>query len=104
MACVLLFQFVKQRSWIYTFFAVFLMVGVSISRMYLGGHSLNQVIQGLFLGISLSCLYCFGGLKSFIAKLIIKQRYSYYKKLLFTILLCMHLMYFYAYWNNTQKS
>lgn len=80
------------------------MVGVSISRMYLGGHSLNQVTQGLYLGISLSSLYCYGGLQSFIANLIVKQRSPRYKKLLIAIIVCMHSMYIYAYWNNTQKS
>ena len=50
------------------------MLGVSESRMYLGGHSLDQVIQGLFLGISLSLLFVHGGLKEIIADLLVKQK------------------------------
>jgi membrane-associated phospholipid phosphatase len=74
MACVLLFELIKKRSGFYTFLGIFLMVAVSVSRMYLGGHSLNQVIQGLYLGIALSSLYCYGGLKSFITNLLLKQK------------------------------
>lgn len=104
MACVLLFQFIKERSAIYTCLGVFLMVSVSLSRMYLGGHSLNQVIQGLYLGISLSSLYCYGGLQNFITNLIVKQRSTYYKRILIAIIAAMHLMYVYAFWKNRQLS
>ena len=58
----------------YLFLGLFLILGVSISRMYLGGHSLDQVIQGLFLGISLSLLFVHGGLKETIADLLVKQK------------------------------
>jgi hypothetical protein len=61
---VFLFEFVDVKKQVrYAFIGAFLMIGVSISRMYLGGHSLDQVAQGLFLGISMSILYAHGGLK-----------------------------------------
>jgi membrane-associated phospholipid phosphatase len=34
-----------------------------MSRMYLGAHSLNQVIQGVFFGFAMVILYQFCGLK-----------------------------------------
>lgn len=75
MVCVILFELVDRKKQIaYAFLGVFLMLGVSISRMYLGGHSLDQVIQGLLLGISISLLFVHGGLKEAIADLLLKQR------------------------------
>ena len=70
-----MFELVDKKKQIkYGFLGVFLMLGVSVSRMYLGGHSLDQVIQGLFLGISLSLLFVHGGLKEIIADLLVKQK------------------------------
>ena len=70
-----MFELVDKKKQIkYGFLGVFLMLGVSVSRMYLGRHSLDQVIQGLFLGISLSLLFVHGGLKEIIADLLVKQK------------------------------
>jgi len=46
---------------IYISFALIILV--SMSRMYLGAHSLNQVIQGVFFGFAMVILYQFCGLK-----------------------------------------
>lgn len=35
---------------------------VATSRMYLGAHSLNQVVLGVVLGLIMSCLYFICGL------------------------------------------
>lgn len=45
-----------KQGWI---FLIFLSVAVPLSRVYLGAHSVNQVIFGLFLGISSMVLYKF---------------------------------------------
>jgi membrane-associated phospholipid phosphatase len=55
-----------KRQKKYGLLAAFLMIAVSMSRLYLGAHSLDQVVQGLFMGTSLSILYTQGGLKEFI--------------------------------------
>ena len=74
LACVFLFEFVDtKKQKIYALVAVFFMLAVCTSRMYLGGHSLDQVMQGTFLGISLSILYVHGGIKEFIKDLLVKQ-------------------------------
>jgi len=80
------------------------MVVVSISRMYLGAHSLDQVVQGLFLGLSLSILYVHGGLKEFIRDLLIKQRRKENKIILAVIIVSMHILYIWAYWANNQNT
>jgi hypothetical protein len=80
------------------------MGAVCASRMYLGGHSLDQVAQGLFLGLCLSVLYVYGGIKEFIRDLLIKQRRSTYKYLLTAIIVGMHLLYIWAYWANHRKA
>jgi membrane-associated phospholipid phosphatase len=49
------------------------MIAVSVSRLYLGAHSLDQVMQGLFMGTSLSILYTQAGLKQFIIKLLLSK-------------------------------
>jgi len=43
---------------------VALMIFVPISRMYLGAHSLNQVMQGLSLGLAMVVFFKFCGLKN----------------------------------------
>lgn len=40
-----------------------LMIFVPMSRMYLGAHSFNQVLQGVFLGLVMVLLYRFCSLK-----------------------------------------
>jgi hypothetical protein len=72
--------------------------------MYLGGHSLDQVIQGLYLGISLSIIYSHGGLKELIRDLLIKQRRINYKIRLIAIIVSMHLLYIWAFWANNIKT
>lgn len=67
MVCVLMLEFIDtKKQKIFAFVGAFLMIAVSLSRMYLGGHSLDQVTQGLFLGVSMSILYVYGGIKEFI--------------------------------------
>jgi membrane-associated phospholipid phosphatase len=63
----------KKRQKRYGFLAAFLMLAVSVSRLYLGAHSLDQVMQGLFMGTSISILYTQGGLKQFITKLLLSK-------------------------------
>lgn len=100
-----IFEFLDKKKQIgYAFLAVFLMTAVSFSRMYLGGHSLDQVIQGLFLGLSLSILYVHGGLKEFIRDLLIKQGRKTYRTMLYVIIGSMHVLYIWAYWANNQHA
>lgn len=80
------------------------MVVVSVSRMYLGAHSLDQVVQGLFLGISLSILYVYGGLKESIRDLLIKQGRKGHRMMLFGLIAGMHVLYICAYWANNQAA
>ncbi len=72
--------------------------------MYLGGHSLDQVIQGLFLGISLSLLFVHGGLKEIIADLLVRQKQKKYKDLFVAIITFMHILYIWAYMENIKKT
>ncbi len=72
--------------------------------MYLGAHSLDQVVQGLFLGVSLSILYAYGGLKESIRDLLIKQRRRNYRLILFGLIAAMHALYIWAYWANNQAA
>ncbi len=51
----------KKYEYLYT--AIALMVFVPMSRMYLGAHSLNQVMQGLSLGFTMIFFFKFCGLK-----------------------------------------
>jgi membrane-associated phospholipid phosphatase len=44
--------------------SMFILFFVPLSRMYLGAHSLNQILQGLCLGLSFVYLYKFSSLKS----------------------------------------
>ena len=46
---------------------------VCLSRLYLGHHSLDQVIYGLCLGLSMSCLY-FHGLQKTFRRLLLEQK------------------------------
>lgn len=39
-----------------------------ISRMYLGGHSLDQVVFGFLVAIALGVMYEFGGLRQVISR------------------------------------
>lgn len=80
------------------------MLAVCVSRMYLGGHSLDQVVQGTFLGISLSVLYVHGGLKKFIGELLIRQSRRSYQYWLGGILVIMHGLYAWAYMANNRKA
>ena len=80
------------------------MVTVSVSRMYLGAHSLDQVVQGLFLGISLSILYVYGGIKESIRDMMIKQGRKGYRVALFGLIIGMHVLYIWAYWANNQAA
>lgn len=42
--------------------AIIIIILVGISRLYLGAHSLNQIILGIFLGLFMNCLYYICGL------------------------------------------
>jgi len=75
MFCTFLFEFFETKKNIrYPIFAAIMMIMVSVSRMYLGAHSLDQVVHGLFIGIALSLVYVQGGLREQIKKLIIFQK------------------------------
>lgn len=41
---------------------------VPSSRMYLGAHSLNQVVFGVSMGLAMNCLYFLCGLKELIGR------------------------------------
>lgn len=98
---VFIFEFLDRKKQLrYALLAAFLMVAVSISRMYLGAHSLDQVVQGLFLGLSLSILYVHGGLKECIRDLLIKQGRKGHRIMLFGLIGAMHVLYIWAYWAN----
>lgn len=45
------------------YISLLLIIFVPMSRMYLGAHSLNQVIQGVSLGLIMVCLFAFCGLR-----------------------------------------
>lgn len=63
-----------------------------MSRMYLGAHSLNQVIQGVFFGFLMVILYEFCGLKQTIESFLKKFNSTpghKWKKLI----ILLHLMY-----------
>lgn len=78
------------------------MITVPISRLYLGAHSLDQVMQGLFIGTSVSVLYTQGGLKQFIIKLLLSKQ-TKYKILFIAIIISMHILYIFGYYINHEK-
>lgn len=45
------------------YIGIVVIIMVPLSRMYLGAHSLNQVLQGLFMGLTMVYLYKFSTLK-----------------------------------------
>ena len=55
----------------YGFLVAFLPCVVSLSRMYLGHHSLDQVAYGLFIGLAMSMLYAHGGARELVKRLLV---------------------------------
>ena len=39
---------------------------VMLSRLYLGGHSIDQLVLGFLVASSISIIYAYGGLKDFL--------------------------------------
>jgi membrane-associated phospholipid phosphatase len=66
----------KRKKPLYIMIAVILTIFVPFSRIYLGAHSINQVLQGLFLGFCMVYLYSWGGLKKKIDCLLSTDDYS----------------------------
>jgi membrane-associated phospholipid phosphatase len=101
--CVILLDLVdKKRQKVWGVVAVLLMGAVSTSRLYLGGHSLDQVMLGLYMGIALSLLYSHGGLKQLIQQQLISSKTSK-TSLIFVGLCVMHLLTLAGYWINESK-
>lgn len=61
---IYLFHFKKDEKLKLCFLGVPVILLVMISRMYLGGHSLDQVIFGFIVAVSLAVLYQYGGFKN----------------------------------------
>lgn len=102
-ACVILLDLVdRKRQKVWGVVAVLLMGAVSTSRLYLGGHSLDQVMLGLYMGIALSLLYSHGGLKQLIQRQLLGSRTSS-TGLILAGLAAMHLLTLAGYWMNEWK-
>lgn len=88
-----LFEFVDTKKQIrYPLFAALMMILVSLSRMYLGAHSLDQVTHGLFIGVGLSLIYVEGGLREKIKELMIFQNRKKYRIFVILFILFMHVL------------
>lgn len=65
--------------------------------MYLGAHSLNQVVQGMFLGLCMSFLYLHGGLRhqinDFLSNVLTKRKW-------WCTVLLLHSLYLLAFFFN----
>lgn len=70
---------------------------VPISRMYLGAHSLNQVLEGLIFGIFFCLLYVLG-LKHIINKFLTEFNHS---KLCKIFIISLHVLSIIAFFKHT---
>jgi hypothetical protein len=60
---ILLIHYGTGSNFMNLYISFSLVIFVPMSRMYLGAHSLNQVLQGVFFGSVMVVLYQFCGLK-----------------------------------------
>ena len=100
---LILIHFNKARnaSWIVGgFITVFL---VMISRMYLGGHSLDQVVFGFIVAIAVILIYGYGGGKEFISQTLLTFNDTKTKAKILAFLSVIASASFYIFFTNKNK-
>ena len=93
-------HFNKNKNMWPIFLNFFTILCVMISRMFLGGHSLDQVIFGFIVAGCVIIIYDVGGGKNKIAELFLNFEKSYAKKTLFATIFICHLIALGVYVNN----
>ncbi len=86
---MLLIHFNKKKNLSIILIGLVTVLLVMLSRMYLGGHSLDQVVFGFIVAISLGIMYEFGGLRLVISNSLLKinDHSTKIKVLIFTLAL-----------------
>lgn len=74
-----------------------------VSRMYLGGHSLDQVLFGFIVAACLSIIYEFGGIREKIGELLMKFKEGTTKKTVIAIFLFAHFLAFLIFYRNLNR-
>ena len=73
---------------------------VMISRMFLGGHSLDQVIFGFIVAGCVIIVYEMGGLKQKISDMLINFNKISTKTFLFRLMIACHIIALWVYMSN----
>ena len=100
---LLLIHFNKARNLSWIVGGLITIILVMISRMYLGGHSLDQVVFGFIVAISLALIYGYGGGKELISYTLLNFEDNSIKAKLIAFLSCIAGISFYIFFDNKTK-
>jgi membrane-associated phospholipid phosphatase len=100
---IYLFHFNKQKNMIVVVLGFGVIALVMISRMYLGGHSLDQVLFGFIVAACLSIIYEFGGIREKIAELLVRFSQSQVRKKVLAFCFLAHFLAIAIYFRNLSR-
>lgn len=98
---IFLVHFNKERKLWPAVLSLVTVVLVMISRMYLGGHSLDQVLFGFIVAIVIVLVYEFGGARHSISRLLLSFGKKDAKLKVGLVLLSCYCLAFYVYSLNS---
>lgn len=100
---IYLFHFNSNRNLSIVFAGFGVIFLVMASRMYLGGHSLDQIIFGFIVASCLAVMYEFGGLRKHIGQALVNFKKPKAKKIVLILVVSAHILAGLVYFKNLHK-